>query len=438
MENKRNLLAGYARKCITPDYEVCISGYGDDEIRRSKGIVDDIYTTCIAITEAEETVLLFTTDLLSVHDQAADLLRARLVPELGIPGDHMFFGATHSHSGPLLYTDQPDAVRFREMFIEQCLAAAREALADRAPAVMESTVEEIPGMNFIRHYEMNDGTYFGSNFGSTASGFKRPARETDPRMILVRFCREGKQDIVMMNWQAHNDYCKQVGYYYLSSSYVGHVRKEFEKLTNAHFAFFQGASGDQNPNSRDPAVKHDLDYIQYGEKLAQLAVEKVMPGLKPVTGSGIKTKHLLFEAPVDHSWDHMLEQANEVFNLWKTVGKKEGDALGKTYGFTSSYQSRDIRTRAAMGPTTEVQLNAFRIGDMGFVTSPNEVFSTVGIYTRANAPFENVFIITGNSRYLPCAQAYDYRSYEADTGLFAKGAAEKVAETWVDMLKEVK
>lgn len=436
MENKRNLLAGYGRKCITPDYEVCISGYGDDEVRRSQGVVDDIYTTCIAITEAEETVLLFTTDLLSVHDGAADQLRERLVPELGIPGDHMFFGATHSHSGPLLYGDQPDAVRFREMFIEQCLAAAEEALADRAPAVMESVTAEVPNMNFIRHYEMNDGTYLGSNFGSTASGFKCHARPTDPRMILVRFRREEKPDIVMMNWQAHNDNVRQVGYYYLSSSYVGHVRKEFEKLTQTHFAFFQGASGDQNAVSRIQEEDPGLNYIQYGEKMAQYAVA-ALPKLMPVTGSGIKTRHLLFEAPVDHSWDHMLEQANEVFKVWKTVGKKEGDALGKTYGFTSSYQSRDIRIRAAMGPTLAVQLNAFRIGDMGFVTSPNEVFSTVGIHVRANAPFETVFIITGNSRYLPCAEAYEYRSYEADTGMFAKGAAEKVAQTWTEMLKEV-
>ena len=154
--------------------------------------------------------------------------------------------------------------------------------------------------------------------------------------------------------------------------------------------------------------------------------------------TGTPYTRLVYEAPVDHSWDHMLEQANEVYDLWKTVGKPEGDALGKTYGFTSSYQSRDIRIRAAMGPTTEIVLNAFRIGDMGFITSPNEVFSTVGIHVRLHGPFENTFIITGNARYLPCMAAYEYRSYESDTGLFAKGTAEKVADTFVEMLEKVR
>ena len=91
-----------------------------------------------------------------------------------------------------------------------------------------------------------------------------------------------------------------------------------------------------------------------------------------------------------------------------------------------------------MGPTTVLELNAFRIGDMGFVTSTNEVFSTVGKYVRYNSPFETTFIITGNARYLPCAEAYDYRSYEADTGLYAKGTAESVAEKLSQMLHEIK
>jgi hypothetical protein len=49
-----------------------------------------------------------------------------------------------------------------------------------------------------------------------------------------------------------------------------------------------------------------------------------------------------------------------------------------------------------------------------------------------------VFIITGNSRYLPCKEAYDYRSYEADTSYFVKGTAEKLADEYVAMLNSLK
>ena len=433
----KTLQVGYARQRITPDYPIGISGYGDAEIRRSEGVVDDLYLTCIAIAQGAETILLYTADLLSIDHWAAEKIRERVTPLTGIPGEKIFCGATHNHSGPMLYEMQEDTVRFRGEFLIAAEKVAQAAVADLAPAEMYSIMQEVPGMNFVRHYLMNDGTYCGSNFGSARSGFKAHAAPSDPRMVLVSFRRAEKPDVVMMNWQAHNDNVRQVGYYFLSSSYVGHIRKEFEKNTGMHFAFFMGASGNQNRDSLIESEAHGLDYIAYGEKLAQIA-EAALCDMKPVADTGIQTHRVMFEAEVDHSWDHMVAQADEVFHLWKTVGKKEGDALGKTYGFTSSYQSRDIRIRAKMGKTVELELNAFRIGDLGFVTSTNEVFSTVGLYTRANSPFETTFIITGNARYLPAKEAYDYRSYESDTGLYAKGTAEKVAEKWVSMLETVK
>ena len=435
--NERDFRVGFAMEDITPDYTVCISGYGDDEIRRSEGVSDPIYLTCIAVTDGDETILMYTSDLLSINDWAADRLREKISPETGIPGEKMFFGATHSHSGPLHYGDQVDAVRFRNTLQEAAVRIAKEALADRVPAQMLSATREIPGMNFVRHYRMEDGTCCGSNFGNWKQKILCHTHESDRRLTVVKFAREGKTDVVMMNWQAHNDNVRQVGYYLVSSSYVGQVRKKFVEETGLHFAFFMGASGNQNPSSRIEEENHGLDWIAYGQKMAQHAIE-TMEDLKPVTGCGIKTKRVMFEVNVDHSWDHMVKEADEVFHTWKTVGKKEGDALGKTYGFTSSYQSRDIRARAKMPATTILELNAFRIGDMGFVTSTNEVFSTVGKYVRANSPFETTFIITGNSRYLPCAEAYEYRSYESDTGLYAQGTAEKVAEKLARMLAEVK
>ena len=435
--SKENILqVGYARADITPDYQVNLSGYGDDEIRFSEGVRDPVCLTCIAITSGEDTILLYDADLLSVNDRLADQARERVCPATGLPADKMFFGATHSHSAPAIYTDRESDTRFRETFLQAAVKIAQEALADRAPSQMLTNTKIIKGMNFVRHYLTEAGGYTGSNFGDQKARFIGHAAESDPRLLLIKFAREGKPDVVLMNWQGHNDNVRMVGYNLVSSSYVGRVREKFEAETGMHFAFFMGASGNQNTSSRIPEEHHNLDFIEYGHKMAMYAIE-TMKNLKPVEGTQIVTKQLVYEAPVDHSWDHLLEQAKEVHNVWKTVGKPEGDALGKTYGFTSSYQSRDIIARAAMGPTTTVVLNAFRIGEMGFITSPNEVFSTVGIHVRLHGPFENTFIITGNCRYLPCMAAYEYRSYESDTGLFAKGTAEKVADTFVDMLDEI-
>ncbi len=433
----QQLFAGYARADITPDYTVCISGYGDDETRRNEGVRDRVYLTCIAIRQESKTILLFDADLLSINNWLANEIQQAVCPVTGIPAEYIFCGATHSHSAPLQYGDQEDAVRFRSELLEAAVKTAQEAIADLAPATMNTTTKVIKGMNFIRHYLTEDGSYAGSNFGHEKLTYIDHAGESDPRMLLIQFARENKPDIVMMNWQAHNDTAYPSGYLMLSAGYTGHTRAKFEAETGMHFAFFQGASGNQNPGSRIKGESHGLNYILYGEKLAELAVE-AMQNMKPVSGSGIETKRVVFQAPVNHSWDHMLKEAEEVFRVWKTEGKPAGDALGKTYGFTSSYQARNIIRRAAMPATAEMILDAFRIGDMGFITSPNEVFSNVGIHVRLHSPFENTFIITGNSVYLPCMAAYEYRSYEADTTFYAKGTAEKVGALLVEMLEDVR
>lgn len=436
MENHHSLQAGYARVDITPNFSVGLDGYHNEETRRSNGIRDPLYLTCIAVSEGRETILIYDADLLSINDWLAEMIQQKVCPVTGIPAEKVFFGATHTHSGPAIYTDQEDSIRYRALLLDASIIAAQEALEDLAPARMLTATRKIKGMNFVRNYLMEDGSYAGSNFGNHSIAYIAHTVESDPRLLLAQFAREEKPSIVMMNWQAHNDNVRQVGYELLSSSYTGHVRAEFEKETGMHFAFFMGAAGNQTISSSIPEERHGLDYIEYGKRMGQHAIE-MLKDLKPVTGKGIVTTRLVFDAPVNHSWDPMLEKANEVYALWKRVGVKEGNALAKRYGFSSAYQTKFIRTRAAMGEKTPVVLNAFRIGDMAFVTIPNDTYSTVGIHVRLHGPFENTFILTGNARYLACMAAYDYRSYEADSSLFTKGTAERIAATLVKMLEHI-
>ena len=55
----------------------------------------------------------------------------------------------------------------RDRKAQAAAAGAKEALADREAAEILTTTEHIRGMNFIRHYLMEDGSYCGSNFGKS-------------------------------------------------------------------------------------------------------------------------------------------------------------------------------------------------------------------------------------------------------------------------------
>ena len=83
-------------------------------------------------------------------------------------------------------------------------------------------------------------------------------------------------------------------------------------------------------------------------------------------------------------------------------------------------------------------LNVFSVGEIGFVNGSYEMFSEAGMYIKEYSPFDTTVIMEGCSSYIPSAEAYDYRSYEADTGCYAKGTSEKLAEKFVEMLTALK
>lgn len=422
---------GYAKVDITPDYSVGISGYSDSETRISEGVEERIYATCIAATEDTETILIFTVDSIGMSNNEAEYFRTLITASTGIPGNKIFIGATHSHSCPL------KSGQYKTDLSGWMTEAAVKALEDRSPATVLAATAECEGMNFVRHYEMEDGTYAGSNFGDFSKGIVGHAADSDPQMVLVKFDRGERTSVLMVNWQAHPDSAREIGYYSLAASWVGPLRDELEKSSGMHVAYFTGASGNQNKDSKITAEKHNLGWREYGKKMGELANE-ALSELKTIEGSGIRTSREMFPAQIDHSWDHMLSQAEEVYELWKTQGKSAGDALGKLYGFTSSYQARAICTRADMGKAQNLEINAFSIGGIGFTTGTYEMFSEQGLYVKENSPFEITFIITGNSGYIPSAQAYTYRSYEADTGYYVAGTAEELANAYVSLLGEVK
>lgn len=432
------LQVGYGKVNITPGYVVGLGGYSDAETRASQGFIDYVYAICIAVRSGEETILIYTIDTCGLGKNDQDQIRQRVNLVTGIDKEKIFIGATHGHNCPAL-NGYAAADQYLEDFRQGIAQAGQDALADLAPATLHRAKADHEGMNFIRHYTLDDGT-FVDNSGANGNedrivGHPMP---TDPQMILLKFDRaEDKKDILMVNWQTHPDDAGAIGYNTISPGLIGPMRNKLEKDSGMHVAYFTGASGNQVRKSKMPAEKLDYSWDEYGEALADLAFGMIEK-LEPVEGIAIKSSHYILEANVDHSWDHMLAQANEVYDVWKTKGKEAGDALGKTYGFTSSYQARAIRSRANMGQFIAMEMFAFCIGDVGFTTGTYEMFSDNGIYVKENSPFETTFVITGCSSYVSSDVAYTYRGYEVDTGFYARGTGEQLAEQYVTMLEGLK
>lgn len=431
------LYAGFAKVDITPDYQIGIGGYSNAESRRSEMVEERIYTTCIALTDGDETILLYTIDNCACDHGMAEKIREAVTPVTGLPGEKIFCAATHGHNCPA-FGGYPEAQQYVADFLKACVKAAKEALADRSKAQLLAVKKGIYGMNFVRHAVLKDGTVVSPGKGATKEnpvvGY---VTDPDRTMMLLKLEREGnKKPILLMNWQAHPDQAHAIGFNSICAGYPGPLRDILGALSGCLVAYFTGADGNTSYESRVKTDMHHMTWRQYAGHMANLA-NGLLEKLEPVEGTGIATTRRMVEVEIDHSWDHMLEQANEVFDLWKATDKPTGDAAGKQYGFSSVYQARAIRSRASMEKTSELELNAFRVGGVGFTTGTYEMFAESGIQVKEGSPYEFTFLITGNSSYIPSLRNFEYRCYEADTGFYAPGSAEKLVENYIDMLKEI-
>ena len=433
-KGEEGLQIGFAKENITPNFTVGISGYGDAESRKnSGGYLDYIMVSCIAAKEGNETILLYTMDTSAIGDARANGFRAYLSEAVGIPGDRMFFGASHTHNGPDNFDEN-----YAQWIKDKMIKVTENAIADLSAATILATSTQAEKMTFVRHYKMSDGSYAGANFGNLNLTPVAHTAEADEQMQVVKFDRadESKKDIVLVNFQAHNDHAQAIGYNTLSAGYVGALRDELSAKSGCEVAFFMGASGDLNHSSRIVSENHNLQCKDYGAKLGQIAYE-AMAKLEPVGGSGIAVTNYTMDAEVDHSWDSKLEQAKEVNDLWKSAGKEAANALGNTYGFSSCYHAKAVITRSDMEETVTIGQGAFRIHDLGFVTAPYEMFAVNGMAIKSASPYPYTLIVTASSGYIPSLAAYEYRSYESDTGYYTKGVAEKLQNKYIEMLGSI-
>lgn len=436
----QGLQVGYARVSITPDNGVNMGGYGNEKQRISTGFLDYLYATCIALKDGEDTVLLFSTDVIYAYAPWTEEAREILNTQLGIPKENIQIGATHTHTGPAIRTSYEAVQQWKRVYIDGLVDAAKKAVADLAPAAMYGKKVQTQNQNFVRHYKMSDGTYAGSNFGDWSLTPVDHATSGDPEMTLIKFAREGdKKDILLMNWQAHPDMVKGT---MLSSDYVGAVRDILEKETGMNFIFFQGAAGDQNPFSRMPGEKTNVGYKKYGAELAQYVLDALPEMTERIEGQGIAVKQETITYNCNKHGQDRLADAQRVVDLFRQTGDSAGAAytLARSLGFESVFHCTGIVRCSEYPQTDEFTVNVLRIGNLGFVVAPYEMFSENGLYIKKNSPYPYTIISTCSNAangYFPTKEAFAYGCYESYSARFASGVGEDTAAKLLEMLKEI-
>lgn len=386
--------AGYGKANVTPDWVVVMGGYTatGEATRKSTGVLNDLYLTCVALTdESGNTALLYTYDSKSIDTASALKMRTAISEATGVPMEQIYVSATHTHSAP-----NHDST-YLDFATEGAIQAAKDALADRAAVKVEFVAAELPNMSYVRHYMTDTGIVMGSNFKPDGAG-KRVSHttEADKELRLIRLTREGKQPILMANWLGHNSIASTgttdfglAHRYYISSDYVGFCREYIEKNSDYLFALYMGASGNISVHGYLAGENHHSTAIEYGDQLGQMILDTANQPMTAVTTGAVGTATTQF------------------------------DGVKKTF-----------------------DIDAMGIGGIGIVSAPVEMFDTTSMAIRERSPYEVTFVLSlcnGSNGYLPTAICYDYIDcYECRSGSFAPGDAERIVEIYLELLNKAK
>lgn len=438
------LSIGFGQADITPPMGTPLGGYGQVENRLAASMLDPLYATCLAIRDGGDIYLLYNMDALRTEEDWAKEIRYRVSNTLGVKSENIMVMSTHSHSTPEQRNGKAKELHW-EIYMKGAVEAAEAAIADMAPAKLSVGSTQVESMNFVRHYIMNDGTYSGSNFGSTASGYKGHATVGDHELRVVKIDRDGnKFDIAICNWGAHPCFTGGTEKTEISADYVGSARRALKTASGLELFFILGAAGNQNATSYIGQENVGHDNNSYGQALAE-HILSALENAKEVGGSGVEIlkKDVVYEVQRGSADPTTIAQCREVVDLWNKTDRATGNALAVQYGFHSVYHCNAIISNSSrVLPEDTIELYVTRIGDLAIVHAPYEMFSNSSLYIKEKSAFgENTLIATMSNKgwgYFPTREAYEYGCYESFGAYYVSGVAETVADAYVEMLSQLK
>ena len=354
----------------------------------------------------------------------------------GVPESNISYSVTHNHSGV-----DPSGAMLKKLK-ESAVESAKAALEDRSAAELYIGCAYPESMNFVRHYTTNDGYWVGDNYYSpTGSSSAAHERDADNTMQLMKFDREGKKSVLMINWQAHGVY----SYYleHLNADFVGSFRTEIESNTDCLTAYYQGAAGNlncwSNFGKNNVADRTLGGMTTYGKALAQYPIQALASLTKVDTGA-IKVTSTTHTAMVHKDDPEVVMAATEYRRVIEAGGTDAEAVVAANNLIHGMPGATRVMYRTDLGDSTDIPISAASVGSVAFVMVPFEMFDDTGKEIRDGSPFEMTFVLgytNGNFGYIPSRTCFEHGCYEQENGSYAVETAENMVVSYLDMLNSL-
>ncbi len=449
-----NLAVGFSKVNINPPLGMPICGYFIP--RFAKGFLDDLEIRCLAVSCADEKILMFSVDSCGIDTPLIHEYTQKIAAATGIAESNIFIAATHTHTGGTIspndmYEADENMIRRYAAFVaERIVDAAVLALADQKPAKMGYIVGYAPErVAYIRRYKMKDGSTMTCP-PVNDENIDHPIGTLDQRVNVLRFDREGGETVVLVNYGLHAD---TINGDMLSADWPHWMYKTLEKaLDGVQCLFFNGAEGDVGSTNVHPSGGDMNDTeISFDNEMKS-------PGMARFIGRALAGTVLQVYDKVHYVDVQSIKAIRKNFFVPTNIPSKEDMPLARKYKALHDagrdaeipYKAMELTTVVAeavrmcelenSAPEFKLMLSGIRIGDIALIGIPGEPFTDIGVQIKQAGGYRMIMpcsLTNGNDGYFPTEAAYAEGGYEARSSHYKAGVADAIISCAKELLNEL-
>ncbi|HZV36365.1 MAG TPA: neutral/alkaline non-lysosomal ceramidase N-terminal domain-containing protein [Verrucomicrobiae bacterium] len=431
---------------ITPPIGYRMAGYFNE--RFSTAIHDPLMAKALVLRQGNVQVAMVFCDLVGLSLHVSKKARELASQRTGIPVSHIVMAATHSHTGPLFDDVRGDyfhqamlaktgqdphlMIDYPAFLTDQLVKVVVAAQKKLQPATLEAGIAQLPGLAFNRRYYMKDGTV-RFNPGILNPNIVGPAGPTDPdvSMLIVKN-RDGQAMGGLTVFAMH---CDSIGGTQYSADYPYYIQQTLRSNFGPAYISAFGAGTCGNINHLDVSKKQNYSGFDVaernGDRIGQTVVQN-LPNLKFIEHPSLDCK----------SQTLMLPFQTVTPDQVKTAKLEMAHLDDPKTSFQTRVKTVQILDLARHGKVWPMEVQVFRLDhDTAIVCLPAEIFVEFGLAIKKASPFKRTFVITiCNDRpaYVPTLKAFSEGGYEVWNSRVKPGGGEKLTDTAIRLLDELK
>ena len=429
-------MAGTATTNITPALGVALSG--GFYPRPAEDVIDELHAKAIVMADGSNTIAVVVCDLIAMTRDRMDSIKERAEKMSGVSASNVFISCTHTHSGPspcwvLAVPPEDEYMDWACLKIADAVTLASRRLQD---AQAGAATGAIPDQVFNRRWWLKDGSV-KMNPGNQNPELVRPAGPTDPQFSILAIETPEREPIALLaNYALH--YVGAGASNAISADYFALFGRAVARMMGKDFlaVMSNGCCGDIN-NVDFSKPRHPLYSIPRAktEQVADICAAEAVR---------------LWREKVDMSREVPLAVAARELDVKKRhIPPEELEAARKADAAGRDLKDREFfwqwqKLRVSELPDTfPTLIQALRIGDVGIVGLPGEIFVEIGLQIKERSRFPvtmPIELANGYLGYTCTDKSLKEGSYETQTAyssLPAAGTEKLYVDTASDLLQEL-